>query len=25
VSSFRAFQANFAAIDFSKEIVLPEP
>lgn len=22
-SSFRAFQANFAAIDFSKEIVLP--
>jgi hypothetical protein len=25
VSSFRAFQNNFAAIDFSKEIVLPEP
>jgi hypothetical protein len=25
MSSFRAFQNNFAAIDFSKEIVLPEP
>jgi hypothetical protein len=25
VSSFRAFQANFALIDFSREIVLPEP
>lgn len=25
MSSFRAFQNNFAQIDFSKEIVLPEP
>ncbi|XUM19761.1 hypothetical protein ACRAVF_19030 [Bradyrhizobium oligotrophicum S58] len=25
MSSFRAFQNNFALIDFSKEIVLPEP
>jgi len=25
MGSFRAFQANFASIDFSKEIVLPEP
>ena len=25
MSSFRAYQANFAQIDFSKEIVLPEP
>ena len=24
-NSFRKFQANFAEIDFSKEIVLPEP
>jgi hypothetical protein len=24
-NSFRKFQENFAAIDFSKEIVLPEP
>ena len=25
MSSYKAFQANFALIDFSKEIVLPEP
>lgn len=25
MGNFRAFQANFAAIDFSKDIVLPEP
>lgn len=25
MSSFRAFQSNFSSIDFSKEIVLPEP